>query len=411
MSLKIACCFFFVLLGCGSFSTASLDAPAKQPQESSESSNLVLADSIRSVYLWKQMAHVTPALQTAFRTKTPPIIDGNLNEAAWSESATLSSFIDITGQTSMPDSISTTVQLMWDDDALYIGAYLREPHVWGTLTKRNSIIFHENDFEVFIDPDADFHRYHELEINALGTIWELTLMSPYRDGGPYTIPDNFPGIRTAVQVHGSLNDPSDIDAGWSVEIAMPWKDLKLLHDLDQIPTDGAVWKMNFSRVRWSLTAQDSTYRKTEPPSHINWTWSPTGIVDIHRPERWGSVIFIDSESWAGNDSQSELHQTYVSNVKSDLELQDRLMDVYYFAAHFRAWKNRFPLSLEEIHPDIRSVDSTMCYSYSGSADKYLMLIARRTPENSCPETAEDWNQSEIRGLSIDHRGKLRRINH
>ena len=52
------------------------------------------------------------------------------------------------------------------------------------MTERDSVIFRDNDFEVFIDPDGDTHAYYELEINALGTVWDLLLLKPYRDGGP-----------------------------------------------------------------------------------------------------------------------------------------------------------------------------------------------------------------------------------
>ena len=75
-------------------------------------------------------------------------------------------------------------KMLWDDDYFYIGAYIEEPNVWATLTKRDSIIFQDNDFEIFIDPDGDSHNYYELEMNALNTVWDLFLVKPYRDGGP-----------------------------------------------------------------------------------------------------------------------------------------------------------------------------------------------------------------------------------
>ena len=56
--------------------------------------------------------------------------------------------------------------MLWDDQFFYVGAELEEPHVWATLTERDSVIFHDNDFEVFIDPDGDTHLYYELEMNA-----------------------------------------------------------------------------------------------------------------------------------------------------------------------------------------------------------------------------------------------------
>ena len=53
-----------------------------------------------------------------------------------------------------------------------------------TKTKRDEIVFHDNDFEVFLNPSGDGRDYFEFEINALNTTWDLRLVKPYRDGGP-----------------------------------------------------------------------------------------------------------------------------------------------------------------------------------------------------------------------------------
>ena len=74
--------------------------------------------------------------------------------------------------------------MVWDEDYVYIGAQLEEPQLWATLTEKNSVIFHDDDFEIFIDPNGDNHNYYEFEVNTLNTIWELRLLRPYRDGGP-----------------------------------------------------------------------------------------------------------------------------------------------------------------------------------------------------------------------------------
>ena len=116
--------------------------------------------------------------------------------------------------------------MLWDEQFFYIYAELDEPHVWATITKKNEVMFHDNDFEVFIDPEGSNHHYHEFEMNALGTIWELSLDKPYRDGGPVHDPDNLPGLRSAADVRGTLNNPADTDQGWSAEVAFPWAGLK-----------------------------------------------------------------------------------------------------------------------------------------------------------------------------------------
>ena len=89
--------------------------------------------------------------------------------------------------------------MLWDDSRFYVSAMLEEPHVWGTLVERDSVIYHDNDFELFIDPDGDTHEYYELEINALGTEWDLLLVKPYRDGGPAVHEWDIAGLETRLR--------------------------------------------------------------------------------------------------------------------------------------------------------------------------------------------------------------------
>ncbi len=63
----------------------------------------------------------------------------------------------------------------------------------------------------------------ELEMNALNTVWDLFLVNPYRDGRPANIHAwDIQGLKSAVLVNGTLNDPKDKDKGWFVELAFPW---------------------------------------------------------------------------------------------------------------------------------------------------------------------------------------------
>ena len=66
---------------------------------------------------------------------------------------------------------------------LYVAGYLKETQLWANITQDNEVIFHDNDFEVFVDPYGTTHNYRELEVNALGKQWSLLLNKPYGDGG------------------------------------------------------------------------------------------------------------------------------------------------------------------------------------------------------------------------------------
>lgn len=252
----------------------------------------------------KREAFPTPAIPwdprrtLCAKAATPPVIDGSLDDPAWQHVPWTTEFVDIRGPGHPTPRQRTRAKLTWDDTHLYVAAQLDETHVWATLTKRDSVIFHDNDFEVFIDPDGDTHDYYELEINAHGTEWDLYLDRPYRDGGPALHGWDIAGLRSAVQVDGTLNDPGDTDRGWTVEIAFPWKALGEAAGTRCPPRPGDRWRLNFSRVQWRTKIVDGRYEKLrgddgKPLPEDNWVWSPQGLVNMHYPEMWGIVEFAD----------------------------------------------------------------------------------------------------------------------
>jgi hypothetical protein len=158
------------------------------------------------------------------------------------------------------------------------------------MSEKNTKLFEENNFELFLDPDGDGLNYYEFEINPLGTIWELTLPKPYVDGGVPVDPTNLPGLRTALHIDGTLNDPSDTDTGWSVELAVPWADLASYNEGRATPPNpGDEWRMNLMRCEWPHEVVDGAYVKGTELSF--WVWSPQYVVDMHRPDRWGILRF------------------------------------------------------------------------------------------------------------------------
>jgi hypothetical protein len=238
-----------------------------------------------------------PRQAVCYRTTDPLAVDGRLDESAWRAAPWSDAFIDIDG-TRQP-RLGTRVKMLWNDEFFYVGAELEEPDLWATLTTRDSVIFQDNDFEVFIDPDGDTHNYYELEVNALNTVWDLMLVQPYRDGGPAIHAWDIAGLQTGVEVRGTLSRPGDRDNGWSVEIAIPWKILREGTSARTPPRADDQWRVNFSRVQWRLDVTNGAYAKRldaktgKPLPEDNWVWSPQGAINMHMPERWGVVQFSD----------------------------------------------------------------------------------------------------------------------
>jgi hypothetical protein len=247
-----------------------------------------------------------PKHTIVYRTPSRLTVDGKLDEPAWRAAEWSDAFADIEGDGVRPrPRFATRMKMLWDDEFLYIAADLLEPDIWGTLTTRDAVIFQDNDFEVFIDPDGDTHDYFELEVNALKTAWDLLLPQPYRDGGSAIDGWDIAGLEVGVDIRGTLNKPGDKDDGWSVELALPWKILEETSAHKRTPRDGEQWRINFSRVEWHTDIVDGRYVKRtnaetkKPLPEDNWVWSPQGAVNMHMPERWGVMQFSSMAAGAG----------------------------------------------------------------------------------------------------------------
>lgn len=239
---------------------------------------LLLALALPLTAYAKSSAPVYDAQRTTDRIR----IDGRLTESAWKKAAPSSEFVDIRGTEWPAPTKSTTVRMVWDDDFLYVGATLVEDNITGSITAHDDIIYHDNDFEVFIDPFGDGKLYYEIENNALGTVMDLLMEKPYSDDGQFIMSWDCKGLKLAVSMDGTLNNAKDSDRAWYVEMAIPFD---ALHRGFLDPRQQKVWRMNFSRVEW--------LKKGGPEE--NWVWAPTGKVDIHLPSKWGYVRFCDGD--------------------------------------------------------------------------------------------------------------------
>lgn len=245
---------------------------------------------------------------TAYRVDEPPAIDGRLDEPCWQHAPRSPRFVDlVTGGVTVHD---TRVAVLWDALNLYVGFWVEEPMVEAALTQRDSLIYTENDVEVFI---AGRDAYYEFEINALSTIYEVLFIwedalaafpelaitdpgaRPWNGVGFTSHPRggrigfwnwDFPGLRSAVAVDGALNDNRRRDRGWTVELAFPWSGMAVLaRDGRSLPPAADdVWRISFSRF--------NQYREAPPAEDSGgWTLSPHGVWDSHIPELFPRVHF------------------------------------------------------------------------------------------------------------------------
>jgi len=271
--------------------------------------------------LRRRMTNTANAAYICQRVTEPIHIDGDLTKPVWTNAPRSPRFVDmVTGD---PGYFDTRAAALWDNQNLYVAYWIEEPFIQADSRERDSLIFNENDVELFIDGGD---CYYEFEINALGTIYEVFFIwqDALQPGSRLDVPEfdvrrrravtfggnfdrdaqtfwrgthprglrwafldwDFPGLKSAVRVDGNINDRSTIDRGWTVELALPWSGMRALAgDRALPPRDGDVWRMFFGRF------EKLTFGGRELEPHPAWVWSAHGVYDTHLPEKWTSIQF------------------------------------------------------------------------------------------------------------------------
>jgi len=258
-----------------------------------------------------EMAHYT-----AYHVSEPILIDGKPNEKCWQMAPRSTRFVDlISGKRTRHD---TYAAILWDETNVYVAYWVEEPFLEASFTNNNAPIYYDNDVECFI---AGNNSYYEFEINGFNTTYEVFFIwkDAYERAGYSADPLfarekmvnfngvgyhhhprglrlgnfswHFPGKQTAVSLDGTVNDDSDHDRGWTVELAFPWKGMEALAKSEHRslpPKDGDVWRIALSRFN---------KLKEPPPAHDSggWFWNRHGAYDSHIPELFPFITFSTND--------------------------------------------------------------------------------------------------------------------
>jgi hypothetical protein len=204
-------------------------------------------------------------------------IDGLFDEPAWQTASPVMLKENRSGHTIDDDRISTRVMTCYDDSTLYIGFICSDPDIWTSFTQRDEHLWTEEAVEVFIDVDDVPNTYVEIEVSPANVLFDSYIVDPQDINIPATATFNLPGIRTAVKIAGTLNVRADMDSSWSVEIAVPFRDLAMARTKNV--TAGMSIKVNFFRLD-----------KNQGMASASYAWSPTN-GRFHNPAAFGRLLF------------------------------------------------------------------------------------------------------------------------
>lgn len=242
--------------------------------------------------------------QICRKTDEAITIDGKLDEKVWDELDSLVMTDIITGA---DPKFAVFGKIAWDDDFFYAGYDIKDTSIWAQCSIRDFKMFKKGGYDesfvkLFIDVGADARKYIEIHVNPLNNIRDVVqshALSKFTRKTKYGYREfpkkdtlwNCPGLRTAVAIKGSLNDPSDVDEGWTVEIAVPFSAIAPLCSIappcggirNCPPQTGDVWNIFLCRRYVENVGAMASY----------WGWPSLGEVSTHRVDRWCHVVFAD----------------------------------------------------------------------------------------------------------------------
>ncbi len=166
----------------------------------------------------------------AVRTPTPPKIDGSLEEQAWSLAPPSSSFTQFDPVEGAAPSESTSVRILYDDNALYIGILMydsRASRIVRQLTRRDRTI-EADRVSVTIDSYHDHQTAFVFAVNVSGVQTDGIYS---RDGVIYDV--NWDAVwEAATRIYRN---------GWIAEFRIPFSALRFA------PRKRYEWGINFRR--------------------------------------------------------------------------------------------------------------------------------------------------------------------
>lgn len=203
-------------------------------------------------------------------------IDGDLNETSWRSAQKLPLSNNLDGTPIKETSFRSYAMTCYDSDNLYIAFVNHDHQIFSYYSKCDEFLWKEEVVEVFIDTDEFPSTYIELEVSPKNVVFDSFITDTTNIDLVVTPQFDLEGWRTAVSVHGTVNNNSDYDSLWIAEMAIPFTSLESDFKIKQIAE--YIWRINFYRLdRDDLGPTD-------------YAWSPT-YGRFHTPSKFGTIIF------------------------------------------------------------------------------------------------------------------------
>ena len=198
---------------------------------------------------------------TIVRAEGPVTLDGDLSEFGNAQVLVVT----------VPDTgAQAHVRLLWDDEALYVGAEVSDTKLEAIHSGKDERLWQDDSVEMMFDPNADGGSAIGPDdvkgfVNVLGAIRDSIALDAGRDIG----------LEATVSVSGTVNDSADTDQGYVVEARIPWSGMGI-----GTPSPGDQWRMDF--------VLNDRHDETQ-----SWgSWSHGTDLATNVPDNWNTAVFL-----------------------------------------------------------------------------------------------------------------------
>lgn len=219
-----------------------------------------------------------PAAPYACRfTDEPPAIDGAVDDTAWRNAVAIDGFSMPWQGTGKPALKATRARLLWDRENLYLAADLDDADLYADVTEHDGQTWDNDVVELFLKPSRDKPAYYEFQVTPRNTLFDCFIPRRGHVRRFRTMHDF--GIESAVRLRGTLDQWTDTDQDWSVEMRIPWT---AFMPTGGRPEPGDEWRFAVCRYDYDVGREQPELSTSAPLSRL----------DFHQHENYAPLTFV-----------------------------------------------------------------------------------------------------------------------
>lgn len=230
-----------------------------------------------------QSSDIEGSVIDVFKAQNSIVVDGKGNDKDWDRAVAypLSHIYKVKKTT---DKQTSTVKMLWDDTHLYFFFQAQDRYLTAKEKNRDGMPFYDDCFEVFLMPSPEpMGLHYGFEVNLNKTANDFIFLNDFYQDSFVSLKSYNPEYQVERVFEGTLNDNSDLDVGWSMELAIP---IKAFHTVSKFKPlkQGSIWNLMVIRQdRNDISGNRTSVSSLLPLSKH---------IDVHEPNVFGQIKFV-----------------------------------------------------------------------------------------------------------------------